>query len=145
MLWLLILSLGVAAGTVGGVVGFGSGAIITPALVLAFGAIETVPILAVASVMANASRVFVWWSEIDWKVNAAYCATAIPAAALGASILVHLEPRLIEGGLGVVLLALIPGRRWLMAQGFTLGLNAMYLVGAGVGFLSGIQPKLINE
>ena len=37
------------------------------ALVLVFGPREAVPIMAVASIMANASRVAAWWREIDWR------------------------------------------------------------------------------
>lgn len=53
----LVLLLGLVAGTVGGVVGFGTSIMLMPALVLVFGPREAVPIMAVAAIMANASRV----------------------------------------------------------------------------------------
>jgi len=56
----LVLLLGLVAGTVGGVVGFGTSIMLMPALVLVFGPREAVPIMAVAAIMANASRVG-WW------------------------------------------------------------------------------------
>ena len=138
MLWLLILPLGIAAGTLGGVVGFGSSVLIMPALVAAYGPKEAVPIMALAALMANASRVAVWWREVDWRLNAAYCATAVPGAALGARALIGLDARFLEGMLGLFLIAMIPGRRWLAARGISIGLGGMAVLGAVIGFLSGL-------
>lgn len=138
MLWLLIVLLGIVAGTVGGVVGFGSSVLLMPVLVAAYGPKGAVPIMALAALMANLSRVAVWWREVDWKVNAAYCATAVPAAALGARALVNLDGRLAEGALGLFLIGVIPARRWLAARGVTIGLRGMAVVGACIGFLTGL-------
>jgi uncharacterized protein len=136
--WALILTVGLAAGTVGGVVGFGASILLLPVLVWSFGAKEAVPLMALAALLANASRVAVWWREVDWKVNAVYCSTAVPAAALGARLLVKLDVRMIEAGLGVFLLAAVPLRRWLIGRGFRVTLPMMAVVGAGIGFLTGL-------
>ena len=56
----LVLMLGLVAGTVGGIVGFGTSIMLMPALVLVFGPREAVPIMAIAAIMANASRVVAW-------------------------------------------------------------------------------------
>jgi uncharacterized membrane protein YfcA len=138
MMWLFILALGLAAGTIGGVIGFGSTVILMPALVAAFGPKEAVPIMAIAGLMANASRIAVWWREVDWRVNAYYCLTAVPAAALGARVLIDLDPRYVETVLGLFLIAMIPARRWLFARGKRIGLAGMAMVGAGIGFMSGL-------
>ena len=53
-----------------------------PVLVIVFGPLQAVPIMAIAAIMANLSRIAVWWREVDWRVTAAYSATGIPAAAL---------------------------------------------------------------
>ena len=107
----LVLVLGLVAGTLGGIVGFGSSVMLMPALVIVFGPREAVPIMAVASIMANASRVAVWWREVDWRVVAAYSATAAPAAALGAAPLLALPTRSVEAVLGLFFIAMIPARR----------------------------------
>ena len=138
MLWLLIVPLGIASGTIGGVIGFGSSVILMPVLVAAYGPKEAVPIMAIAALMANLSRVVVWWREVDWQVNAAYCATAVPAAALGARALVGLDGRVVEGALGLFLIGVIPARRWFAARGLTIGLGGMAVVGACIGFLTGL-------
>jgi uncharacterized protein len=136
--WTLILTVGLAAGVVGGVVGFGASILLLPVLVWSFGAKEAVPLMALAALLANASRVAVWWREVDWKVNAVYCSTAVPAAALGARLLVKMDVRMVEAGLGAFLLAAVPLRRWLIARGFRVTLPMMAVVGAGIGFLTGL-------
>lgn len=138
MIWLLILALGLIGGVIGGVVGFGASILVMPALVFAFGPKEAVPIMAIASVLANWMRVAVWWREVDWRANAAYCATAIPAAALGARTLIALDARMVEAALGIFLMAVVPVRRWLMARGFSVTLPGLAIVGAVIGFLTGL-------
>ncbi len=138
MIWIAILGLGLAAGTIGGIVGFGSSIMLMPALMLAFGPLEAVPIMAIAALLANISRVAVWWREVDWRANAFYCATAVPGAALGARTLLTLNPRIVEGVLGVLFMAMVPVRRWLMARGLRIKAWHLLIVGAVIGFLSGL-------
>ena len=138
MMWLAVLVLGLVAGTLSGIVGFGASIMLMPALMLAFGPQEAVPIMAIAALLANFSRVVVWWREVDWRANAYYCVTAIPAAALGARTLLILDPRVVEGTLGALFLLMIPARRWLLAQGLRIKAWHLLLVGAGIGFLSGM-------
>lgn len=134
----LVLLLGLVAGTVGGIVGFGSSIMLLPALVLVFGPREAVPIMAIASLMANASRVAVWWPVIDWRAAAVYAATGIPAAALGARTLLALPVGVVEAALGLFFIAMIPLRRWLAHRHWRLQLWQLALVGAVIGFLTGI-------
>jgi uncharacterized protein len=138
MMWLAILGLGLGAGTLSGIVGFGASIMLMPALMLAFGPQEAVPIMAIAALMANFSRVVVWWREVDWRANIYYCVTAVPFAAMGARTLLVLDPRLVEGLLGALFLAMIPARRWLFARGLRIAAWHLALVGAGIGFLAGL-------
>jgi len=134
----LVLLLGLVAGTVGGVVGFGTSILLMPALVLVFGPREAVPIMAVAAIMANASRVAAWWREVDWRTTAAYSATGVPAAALGARTLLTLPPGVVEAALGLFFIGMIPLRRWMTRQRWVLNLWHMAAVGAVIGYLTGI-------
>jgi uncharacterized protein len=134
----LVLMLGLVAGTVGGVVGFGTSIMLMPALVLVFGPREAVPIMAIASIIANASRVAAWWREVDWRVTSAYSATGIPAAALGAKTLLTLSPGVVEMALGLFFIGMIPVRRWMARQHWTLNLWHMAGVGAVIGYITGI-------
>ena len=134
----LVMLLGLVAGTVGGVVGFGTSIMLMPALVLVFGPREAVPIMAIASIMANASRVAAWWRDIDLRVAAAYSATGIPFAALGAKTLLTLPVGWVELVLGMFFIAMIPARRWMARQQWKLQLSHMALIGAVIGFITGI-------
>jgi uncharacterized protein len=107
-------------------------------LVIAEGPIKAVPIMAVAAIMANLSRVMVWWREVDWRACAAYSATGIPAAALGARTLLVLPPRVIEVALGAFFIAMIPLRRWLAAHDLRLQRWHLAVIGLIIGFLTGI-------
>lgn len=138
MEYLVILAVGLVAGTISGIVGFGSSIMLMPVLVVVFGPLEAVPIMGVAALMANFSRILVWWREIDWRATAVYSATGVPAAALGARTLLVLPPRLMEALLGGFFLLMIPARRALLARNYKLRLWHLALVGAPIGFLTGI-------
>lgn len=133
-----VLAVGLVAGTVSGIVGFGASIMLMPVLVIAYGPLAAVPVMAIASVMANLSRVMVWWRQVDWRACAAYSVTAIPAAALGARTLLVLPPRAVEVALGVFFLAMIPLRRWLAARKLELHRGHLALCGLVIGFLTGI-------
>jgi uncharacterized protein len=134
----LVLILGLVAGTVGGIVGFGTSIMLMPALVLVFGPRQAVPIMAVASIMANLSRVAAWWREVDWRATAAYSLGGIPAASLGARTLLVLPTGVVEAVLGMFFIAMIPARRWMMRQHWKLGLAQLTVVGIVIGFITGI-------
>ena len=57
---LFVLVVGLAAGTISGIVGTGSSIMLMPILVYQYGPKQAVPIMAVASVLANLSRVLAW-------------------------------------------------------------------------------------
>jgi uncharacterized protein len=137
--YLLIAIMGVFAGTVGGVIGFGSSIILMPILVWVFGAKQAVPIMAVAALFANGSRVWIWWKAISWPPIFWYCAASIPAAALGARTFVELTPKLVEAVLGVVLILMIPARRWLAARHWQLKAWQLIFPGIAIGYLSGLM------
>ena len=135
---IVILAIGLIAGTLSGIVGFGSSIILMPVLVITFGPIKAVPIMAVAALMANLSRIMVWWREIDWRATAVYSSTGIPAAALGARTLLILPPRFMEGALGAFFILMIPVRRYLLSHNLKLATWHLAVVGAGIGYLTGM-------
>jgi len=134
--WAIVLAIGVAAGTLSGIVGFGTSLLLLPPLVIVFGPKEAVPIMAIVALMANLSRVAVWWRDVDWKACGVYSITAIPFAALGAATLLSMTSAAIEVVLGVFFLLSIPARRFL--SGFKVRLRHLAVVGAVIGFLTGI-------
>jgi uncharacterized membrane protein YfcA len=107
-------------------------------LVLAWGPIQAVPVMAIAAFLGNLGRVVAWWRDVDWRAAGAYGATAIPGAVLGVRTLLAVPPGLVETALGVFFLAMIPARRWLAHKNVKLSLTHVMLLGAPMGFLTGI-------
>ncbi len=135
----LIALIAIVAGTVGGVIGFGSSIILMPILVWVFGPKQAVPIMAISALFANGSRVLIWWRELSWPPIFYYCLAGIPAAAMGARTFVELSPKLVEAILGVVLILMIPARRWLAARHWTLKAWQLTVPGLVIGYLSGLM------
>ena len=131
-------ALGLGAGVLGGVIGFGTTIILMPALVYFYGPIQAIPIIALVATVANLSRIFLWWSVINWRVCFVYSLAGVPAVILGVNTLVTLNEKFVELTLGFFLIALIPIRRWMRKKNFYLKLWQMSLVGAVIGYLTGI-------
>ncbi len=138
VIWLLIFLLGIAAGTLGGIIGFGSTTILMPFLVIALGPKAAVPVMAIAAVLGNLARVVVWYREIAWAAVAAFAVPAAVAAWFGVSTMLALDPVLLELGLGLFFIVMIPARRWMADANLRVSLPALVLAGAVVGFLTGI-------
>ena len=138
MQFIFVLAVGLLAGMISGVIGTGSSIMLVPVLVWQFGPKEAVPIMAVAAVMANLARILAWWREVDWRATAAYAVTGVPAAALGAKTLLVLPARAVDVAIGLFLLAMIPGRRFLAAHNVKLSLWHLAIIGAAVGYVTGI-------
>jgi hypothetical protein len=136
--FLFVCAVGLAAGTISGIVGTGSSIMLVPVLVYEFGPKEAVPIMAVAAVMANLSRVLAWWREVDWRACAAYTISGIPAAALGARTLLVLPSRAVDIAIGLFLMAMVPARHWLARHQLRISLWHLAIGGAVIGYLTGI-------
>lgn len=121
-----------------GIIGTGASILLLPILVFEYGPQQAVPIMAIASVMANLAKVLSWWREVNWRAFAAYSLPGVPAAALGARTLLVLPPRLVDLALGAFFLAMIPMQRRLRLRERSIGLWELALAGAVIGFLTGI-------
>ena len=138
MEFLFVLAVGLAAGTLSGIVGFGSSVMLMPVLVIAFGPLQAVPIMAIAAIMANLSRILVWWRDVNWRTCWAYSATAAPFAALGAATLLALPVRVIEAALGLFFITMIGVRRWMASHRLKLRRAHLALIGVPIGYITGV-------
>ena len=136
--FLFVLLVGLVAGTISGIVGTGSSIMLMPVLVYQYGPKEAVPIMAVAAVMANLSRILAWWREVDWRACAAYSIPGIPAAALGARTLLALPSHAVDISIGLFLIAMVPVRHWLARHDLKVSLWHLAVGGAVIGYLTGI-------
>ena len=135
---MFVLAVGLVAGIVGGIVGFGSSIMLMPVLVFTFGPRQAVPIMAIGSIMTNLSRIAVWWRDVDWRACAVYSITGAPAAVLGARTLVALPAAVIDVALGTFFIAMIPIRRYLASRELKIDLWMLAVIGLVVGYVTGI-------
>jgi uncharacterized membrane protein YfcA len=133
-----VLLIGLVAGALSGIIGTGASIMLLPVLVFQYGPKQAVPMMAIAALMSNVAKVAAWWREVDWRAFLAYSITGVPAAALGARTLLVLPSRWVDVALGVFFLLMIPGRRWLRARHFRIRLWQLAIVGAVIGFLTGV-------
>ncbi len=138
MAYLLVCAIGLLAGMLSGVIGTGSSMMLMPVLVILYGPKQAVPIMALAAIMGNLGKVLSWWREIDWKACCAYCVTAVPGAMLGVRTLLALPEHAVALALGIFFVAMVPVRRWLARRAIRFSLWQLAVIGAFVGFLTGI-------
>jgi uncharacterized membrane protein YfcA len=136
--WLVLVGGAIAGSVIGGVAGFGAGVVLLPLLAATLGLRAAAPVLTVAMLLGNLSRV--WWSrhEIDRAVVGRFLLGAVPATAIGALLYVGATStglRLVMGGF---LLAAVPVRRALLSRYFTVRLAHFPVIGAAVGALSAL-------
>lgn len=134
----MIAVVGTAAGAVSGVVGTGSSMMLLPVLVYTYGPKQAVPIMAVAAIVGNVSKVMAWWREIDWRAVLAYSLPGAPAAALGARTLWSLPATAVDIALGLFFIGMVPARHSLQRRQWRLALWQLAAAGAFIGFLTGI-------
>ena len=136
--FLFVLIVGLLAGTISGIVGTGSSIMLMPVLAYEYGPKQAVPIMAIAAVMANLSRILAWWREVDWRACLAYSVTGIPAAALGARTLLALPSHAVDIAIGLFLMAMVPARHLLARHQLKAQLWNLAIGGALIGYLTGI-------
>jgi uncharacterized membrane protein YfcA len=122
-IWQLLLVAGVAliASLVGGVSGYGTGALMPLVLVPLVGAAPIVPIIAIASLFSNISRALAFRSYLDPRRALIMIVTSAPTCALGAWGYSQLSNAGAAAVVGGMLIAGVPLRRHLRNRGFTCG------------------------
>jgi uncharacterized membrane protein YfcA len=136
------------ASVVGGVAGYGTGALLPLVLVPIVGPEPVVPILSLSALFTNTSRMAAFRRLVDWRRALIVLAAAAPTCALGAwgySKLSGTGALIVIGGM---LITTVPLRRlmkrrglaltdrWLAAASFAWGPLAGGTVGAGILLLS---------
>lgn len=92
------------------VAGFGGAVVLLPVLVWVFGARDAVPILTVAQLVGNLSRVYFNRRELVWPVAGWFAVGAIPSSVIGALLFVAAPTSILTKLLGVFLLASVAYR-----------------------------------
>ena len=133
----LIGSMALLAATVGGIAGYGTGALMPLVLVPIVGAEPVVPIIALSALFTNASRATVFRRHIDCRRAGMVVAAAIPTCVLGAWGYTLLTGRGAMLVIGSMMLASVPLRWLLRRHGLRLRDRALAAAACGWGFVVG--------
>lgn len=126
------------ASTVAGVTGFGGAAILLPVLVLLFGVRDAVPILTVAQLIGNGSRVWFNRREVALPVVGWFSLGAVPLALLGGLLFAKAPLGLLTRLVGVFLLLILLWRHLPHKPSAPPTLRSFALIGAVFSFLSAL-------
>jgi uncharacterized membrane protein YfcA len=133
----LIAGTALVGSIIGALAGYGTGLLLPLALVPVVGAEATVPLMAVAMLAMNGSRLVAFREAVDGRAVLIVGLAAAPMAALGALGFARLDAPAATILLGTVLMALVPARRLLKGHGARWPAPALAAAGAGFGLLSG--------
>jgi hypothetical protein len=143
--WLdLVLITGTAliSAILGSVAGTGGSAVLLPVLVSYFGIQTAIPMVTLANLASNVSRVGVHWREIDRRVVLWFSLGAIPLTVLGTWIFTKAEPGLLTRLLGAFLIGVVVWRRLRPAPPKKRSPVWFLPVGLGFGFLNGLLSSI---
>ena len=135
--YLAVAATAIAASIIGGVAGYGTGLLMPLVLVPIIGAQAVVPVIGLSALMTNGSRLVAYWSGFDSRKAMLVGLAALPlciVSAYGYTLLSGPNAALV---IGLVLVALVPLRRFLKARFGALSERGLMLSGVGYGALVG--------
>jgi uncharacterized membrane protein YfcA len=138
MIYVALAVIGVLSGLISGVVGTGSSIILLPILAYIFGAKLAVPIMAIAAIMGNISRVIMWRKELNIKAFLLFTSLGVPATILGAHTLWAMSPVLSNLSIGLFFFCLIPIRHYAKRHNFKFSAWQMVVAGGVLGYITGV-------
>jgi uncharacterized membrane protein YfcA len=126
------------ASTLAAVTGFGGAAVLLPVLVAVFGVRAAIPILTVAQLVGNGSRVWFNRLDLDYRVVGWFALGGVPLALLGGFLFARAPLSALTRVLGIFLILVVVWRRWRLGPPRRLPLRSFALIGAGASFLSAL-------
>jgi uncharacterized protein len=134
---LLIGAVAVFTSLVGGVTGYGTGALMPLVLVPIVGPEPVVPILSLSALFTNTSRAAAFLPLVDWRRTLIVLAAALVTCALGAWGYTMLSGKGALIVIGAMLIASVPLRRLMKRRGLTLSDRSLAAAAFGWGPLAG--------
>ena len=126
------------AATLAAVTGFGGAAVLLPVIVWSFGLREAIPILTVAQLIGNGSRVWFNRRELDWRVVGWFAVGGVPMALIGGLLFAKAPVPALTRALGVFLILIVIWRHARSKSRWRPPLPAFAAIGAGASFLSAL-------
>lgn len=133
----LIVAAALVASLVGGVSGYGSGALLPLVLVPVVGPEPVVPIIAISALFTNTSRAMAFRTAIDWRRTLIVGAAALPTCLLAAWGYTRLSGAGVMVVIATMLIASVPVRRLLTQRGYRLGDGGLAVAAVGWGGVVG--------
>jgi uncharacterized membrane protein YfcA len=136
---IIFLGMGaLAASTLAAVSGFGGAAVLLPILAAVFGVREAIPILTVAQLIGNASRVGFNWRQLDLRVVMWFSLGAVPMALLGGVLFAKAPLHALTRLLGAFLIFVVVYRPMRPNTFYKPTLKSFAAIGAGASVISAL-------
>jgi uncharacterized protein len=133
----LIAAVAVITSIVGGLAGYGTGALMPLVLVPIVGPEPVVPIIAFSALFTNTSRATAFRAAIDWRRAAIVLGCATPTCLLGAWGYTTLSGKGVMAVIGTMMCASVPLRRVAIRRGLKLGGRTLAAASVGWGIVVG--------
>ena len=130
---LLVAGVALFASVLGGVAGYGSGALMPLVLVPMLGPEPVIPIIAMAGLLTNSGRVFAFLRHVSWRRAALVLAGATLPCMVTAYGYTLLTGKAIQIVIGVMLMLTVPLRYAMRKSAMVLGDRGLVLGAAGYG------------
>jgi uncharacterized protein len=134
----LLVVAALVASTLAAVAGFGGAAVLLPVLVAVFGVRAAIPILTVAQLIGNGSRVWFNRTEVDGRLVAWFALGAAPLGLIGGFVFATAPLSALTRLLGVFLLGVVAWRHLHPAPPGRMPRPAFAPIGAVSAFLSAL-------
>jgi uncharacterized protein len=138
----LLLCVSFFAATLAAVTGFGGAAVLLPVLVATFGVREAIPILTVAQLIGNASRVWFNRHEVNWLVVTWFALGGVPTALVGGLIFAKAPLTPLTRVLGASLILIVVWRHARPRGMWRPTLPGFAGIGAAASFLSALMGSV---
>ena len=135
---ILLAGVAFAASTLAAVAGFGGAAVLLPVLVIVFGVRDAVPILTVAQLIGNGSRVWFNRRDLDLRVVGWFAAGGVPLALAGGLLFARAPLAALTRSLGAFLIVMVIWRRTRSRPSRRPPLRSFAAIGAASSFLSAL-------
>ena len=133
----LVAAVALCANILGGIAGYGTGALLPLVLVPMVGALPVVPIITISAMFTNVSRLLAFRRYADWRRAAIALLAAVPTCVLGAWGYTFLTGKGAAIVIGAMLIISVPVRRLMRHRGIQFSDAGFAAGAAGYGVLVG--------